>query len=155
MKYVILTSQPFSAPITANVTDANIVCSIAAANTYTVGGTISGLANGESITLTLTATGGVSETKVITGDAFVFNARLTNGDTYTVTSTSPTGKKCTVAPEGTQTMGDGDVTDIAVTCVLATYSVSGTVRGEVNYNELTITLLYGDPANPSPVILSH
>ena len=143
----------FSAPITTNVTDADIVCAPAAANTYTVGGTISGLANGEAITLTLTPTGSVAETKVITGDAFVFNTRLTNGDTYTVTTTPPTGKKCTVAPEGEQTVADGDVTDIAVTCVLATYSISGTINGAGDTTELTITLSHGDPANPSPVNL--
>ena len=131
----------FSAPITTNVTDANIVCAPAAANTYTVGGTISGLANGEVITLTLTPTGGVEETKVITGDAFVFNARLTNGDTYTVTTTPPTGKKCTVAPEGEQTVVDADVTDVAITCeLIQTYSISGAVSGLATGETITLTL---------------
>ena len=130
----------FSDPITADVTDADIVCSIAAANTYTVGGTISGLADGESITLTLTATGGVEETKVITGDAFVFNARLSNGDTYTVTITQPAGRTCEIAPEGTQTMADADVTDVTVTCVANTYSISGAVSGLATAETITLTL---------------
>ena len=130
----------FSEPITANVTDADIVCAPAAAGTYTVGGTISGLANGEAITLTLTPTGGVSETKVITGDAFVFNTRLTNGDTYTVTTTQPVGRTCEIAPEGEQTMGDAHVTNVAVTCVANTYSISGAVSGLGTAETITLTL---------------
>ena len=41
--------------------NANIIvtCVAAAANTYSIGGTVSGLAQNESITLTLSPTGGV------------------------------------------------------------------------------------------------
>ena len=137
----------FSAPITANVTNADIVCEPAAADTYTIGGAVSGLAKGDVITLTLTPTGSNAEIKVITADAeetaaddFVFNARLVSGDTYTVTTTSPTGKTCTVDNAGTQMIADANVTDVAVTCVINTYSISGTVSGLAKGDVITLTL---------------
>ena len=136
----------FSAPITDNVTDADITCRIAAANTFSVGGAVSGLVDGETITLTLTPTGGAADNKVISTAAdaasFTFdNTRLANGDTYEVTITSqPTGKTCTVGNAGTQTMGGADVTDIAVTCVVNSYSISGAVSGLANGETITLTL---------------
>ena len=135
----------YSAPITADVTDADITCSIA--DTYTVSGKVSGLMNGETITLTLSHTGSTAETKDVTGDAdettddtFTFDTRLVNGATYAITTSQPTGKTCTVAPAGQRTMGDADVTDIAVTCVATTYSVGGRVSGLANGENITLTL---------------
>ena len=139
----------YSDPVTANITGADITCSIAAANTYSIGGSVSGLANAETITLTLSPTGGVSETEVITGDAdattddtFAFDTALAAGDTYTVTTTSPTGKTCTVNNAGTQTMGAANA-NITVTCVVAaanTYSIGGSVSGLANAETITLTL---------------
>ena len=143
-----------SGPINMNVTGAQVTCTILP----TIGGTVSGLANGETITLTLSPTGGVLETEVVTGDndataidTFAFDTRLVNGDTYEVTTSSPAGKTCTVAPAGTQTMGDADV-NITVTCevVANTYTISGSVSGAEDNRLLTITLSYADTANPNP-----
>ena len=130
--------------IDTDITDITVIC----VPTYSVSGAISGLANGETITLTLSPTGGVSETEDITGDvdettddSFVFDTRLVNGDTYTITTTSPAGKTCTVNNAGTRTMGDADVTDISVTCVVInTYSVGGAVSGLANSETITLTL---------------
>ena len=140
----------FSAPITANVTDADIVCEPAAAGTYSISGTVSGLANGDVITLTLTPTGGNAETKVVTGDdvetandPFAFDTAIAYDTAYEVTTTSPAGKTCRVAPAGSQTIGDADVTDIVVTCEL-TYSISGKVSGAADNSQITITLLHAD-----------
>ena len=130
--------------IDTDITDITVIC----VPTYSVSGVISGLANGETITLTLSPTGGVLETEDITGDVdettddvFAFDTRLVNGDTYTITTSSPAGKTCTVNNAGTRTMGDADVTDISVTCVVInTYSVGGGVSGLANGETITLTL---------------
>ena len=137
----------------SDVTDVTVTC----IPTHSVSGAVSGLANGETITLTLFSTGGVSETKDITGDGdestddnFAFDTAIAKDATYTVTTTSPAGKTCTVAPAGEQTMGDADVTDVAVTCVLTTYSLSGSVNGAADNSQITITLLHADSNTLNP-----
>ena len=142
-----ITRNGSGGPVTANVA-VEIDCKIV--NTHSIGGTVSGLAQNESITLTLSPTGGVLETENVTGDAdataddtFAFDTELATGDTYTVTTTSPAGKTCTVNNAGTQTMGGADVTDITVTCVAAaanTYSIGGTVSGLAQNESITLTL---------------
>ena len=96
--------------------------------------------------------GGTAETKDVTADAnvsaddaFVFDAKLTNGIAYAVTTTSPIGKTCTVTPAGTRTMGDADA-NIEVTCVaIPTYSIGGTVNGAVFNIDIHVVLtLYDD-----------
>ena len=132
--------------VDANITDIEVIC--LAIPTYSIGGMVSGLANGENITLTLSPTDGTAETKDITGDAddtsddnFAFDTRLVNGVTYTVTTTSPASKTCTVNNAGPQMMGDADVTDVTVACVaIATYSVGGAVSGLTNGETITLTL---------------
>ena len=147
-----VTRNSSGGPVTANVAveiDCNIV------DTYSVGGTVSGLAQNESITLTLAPTGGVLETENVTGDAdataddtFAFDTELATGDTYTVTTTSPAGKTCTVNNPGTQTMGGADVTDISVTCVVAAaanaYSVGGTVTRADATSTIYVVLTVSD-----------
>ena len=156
--YTVTTTSPDGKDCTVNpegiqtmgrtdVTDIAVTCVV---TTYPIGGAVSGLENGETITLTLTPTGGGTETKdvtsgVIADDSFSFDTRLAAGATYTVTTTSPDGKDCTVNPEGIQTMGRTDVTDIAVTCVVTTYSIRGGVTGTANNSAVLIVLtLYDD-----------
>ena len=72
----------------ADVTNITVTCGV---TTYSVGGAVSGLAENETITLTLTPTDGTAEDKTVTGDAattdddFVFGTKLVAGATYTVT----------------------------------------------------------------------
>ena len=138
-------------PVTANVA-VEIDCMIV--DTYSIGGTVSGLAQNETITLTLSPTGGVSETEVITGDAdattddtFAFDTRLVAGDTYTLTTTSPAGKTCTVNNAGQQTMGAANA-NITVTCVVAatanTYSIGGTVTRADATSTIYVVLTVSD-----------
>ena len=82
--------------VDANVTNVEVTC---VASTYSVGGTVSGLAENETVTLTLSPTVGTVETEDVIGDAdetadepFTFDTRLLNSATYEVTTTSPTGK---------------------------------------------------------------
>ena len=127
--------------VNANITDIVVTCSDGAAGTYSVGGSVSGLANGDTITLTLSPTGGSTETEDVTADGtFAFDTKLAKDATYTVTTTSPAGKTCTVNNAGQQTMGEGDVSDISVTCVANTYSVGGSVTGLANGETITLTL---------------
>ena len=133
--------------VNANITNIEVTC---VTNTYTVGGTVSGLAENETVTLTLSPTGGIADDIVITGDAeetrddaFAFDTAIAYDTTYTVTTTSPAGKTCTIAPAGEQTMGDANVTGIAVNCI-ATHSVSGTANGATNGRNIYIVLIYYD-----------
>ena len=126
--------------------DANFTVSCAVAS-YKVEGVVNGLAENETITLTLTPTGGTAETEVVTGDAdtsrddsFAFDADIAKDATYTVDiTTPPTDKRCTVAPSGMQAMGDGNAT-ITITCVKL-YKISGTVTGHIGNVVFTLSTL--------------
>jgi hypothetical protein len=98
----------------------------AGGSTYTVGGTVSGLA-GSGLTLKLN---GGSDLAVSANGAFTFPGGLASGTIYAVTvGTQPTGQTCTVA-NGSGTIGSANVTNVAVTCAaVATYTVGGTVSG--------------------------
>ena len=137
----------------ANVDDVTVTCVVA----YSVSGAVSGLSDGETVTLTLFPTGGIVETKDVNGDTdetaddnFAFDTAIAKDATYTVTTTSPAGKTCEIVPAGEQTMGDADVTDVAVTCVLTTYSLSGSVNGAADNSQITITLLHADSNTLNP-----
>ena len=153
-------STAFLGPLIDNQSNFNISCSIATANTYAISGTVSGLMNGEAIALSLRPTVGNGENNIITADAdattadnFTFGTKLANGETYTVTVlASPASKSCTVDDAGTQTMGNADVTDIAVTCVAAAYSISGTVSGATDSTDIFVVLtLYDDNAGAGAI----
>lgn len=107
----------------ANVTNVAVTC---VTNTYTVGGTLSGL--GEGLSITLLNNGGNSLTRSANG-AFTFSASLANGTAYSVTvGTQPTGQACTVA-NGAGTISSANVSNITVTCSSNAYTIGGTVSG--------------------------
>jgi trimeric autotransporter adhesin len=105
----------------ARVTNVAVVC---AANTYSAGGTVSGLAG----TVALQNNG--SDSLVIAGNGtFTFAAPVAQGGTYSVAvQTQPAAQTCTVA-NGAGTMGGANVTNIAVTCSTNAYTAGGTVSG--------------------------
>ena len=107
----------------ANVTNVAVTC--AAASTYSIGGTVSGLSG----TVVLQDNGG-NDLSVGASGAFTFSTGLATGAAYSVTvKTSPAGQTCTVA-NGSGTVGSANVTNVAVTCAAApTYSIGGTVSG--------------------------
>ena len=95
---------------------------------YTVGGTLSGLGSGLTVTL---LNNGANALTVNGNGSFTFSNGLTTGTAYSVTvGTQPTGQTCTVA-NGTGTVASANITDVAVTCVnvASTYTVGGTVSG--------------------------
>ncbi len=93
----------------ANVTNINITCST---NTYTIGGTVTGLGSGK--TLVLQNNGG-DDLSITQNGSFTFQSPLAYGSSYNVTVvTQPAGQTCIVS-NGSGTIS-ADVTDIKVTC---------------------------------------
>jgi len=104
---------------------------VAHATSYTIGGTVSGLSAGVSITLFLND---AYETTVTGSGSFTFSdGALTSGLPYAVAiGTQPPWETCAVS-NGTGTVGSANVTNVSVTCpagaAVGTYAVSGTVSG--------------------------
>lgn len=111
-----------SGSASAAVTNVAVTC---VTNTFTVGGTVSGLAGGASVVL---ANGGT--TLSVTGNGnFAFPTPLTSGTAYAVTvQTQPANQVCSVT-NGTGTVGSAAVTTVSVTCANNSYSVRGTITG--------------------------
>ena len=105
----------------AKVTNVAVVCST---NTFSVGGTVSGLAG----SFVLQDNGGDALTISANG-TFTFATPVAQGSTYAVTiQTQPSTQTCTVA-NGTGTLGAANVSAVSVTCSTNAYSVGGTVSG--------------------------
>jgi N-acetylneuraminic acid mutarotase len=99
------------------VTNANVNC----VNTYSVGGTLSGLTTGS---LVLEDNGGSNLTLTVDGP-FSFTTPIADGSTYDVTVlTQPAGQDCTVSG-GSGTVGAGNVTSVSVICAGAWTWMSG------------------------------
>ena len=98
------------------------------AGSSTIGGTISGLAQGDTLILQDNAG---PQLFVTTNGAFAFPASVTDGSTYAVTiaaqPVSPVSETCTIT-KGTGT-ASGNVTDVAVACVASSFAVGGTLAG--------------------------
>jgi 6-phosphogluconolactonase (cycloisomerase 2 family) len=120
-----------------NVANVNVLCT---STTYQVGGTVSGLAAGASVTLVDNGT----DTLAVSVDGnFNFAAPLIYNQTYAVTvSTQPTGQTCAV------TMGSGTVTaavaTVAVTCAYSLEPVVTIVSGLESNGTLKLLLNGGD-----------
>ena len=126
----------------ANVTNVAVSC----INTYTVGGNVSGLAG---TGLVLQNNGGDNLAFTVSG-AFSFATKLAANTNYAVTVlTQPSGSTCSVA-NGTGTVTNADITNVAVTCVsvgpLVLVANSGVTNGT--------SALSVYRANPSTGVLS-
>ncbi len=94
--------------------------------THTIGGSITGLASGESVGLL--DNGGDALTVSADGD-YTFATALGSGATYSVTvSTQPSGQTCTVA-QGSGNVQAASITSVAVTCTDDTYTIGGAITG--------------------------
>jgi hypothetical protein len=96
-------------------------------NQFAVGATVSGVANGETVTLS----DNVGDSVVVGNGPFSFATPYSSGATYTVTApvqpTMPILQTCAIA-DATDTVGNGNV-NLAVTCTTNAYSLGGTVHG--------------------------
>lgn len=102
----------------ANVTNVAVTCVTAPPPTYTVGGTVSGLA-GSGLVLKLNGTASLA---VSANGSFAFPDALAGGAPYEVsvgTQPSSPAQTCSVA-RGAGTIGTANVTDVAVTCETST-----------------------------------
>ena len=96
------------------------------AQTYQVGGTVSGLPASTSVVL---RNNGADDLTVSANGPFTFATRLASGAAYAVTvRTAPAGQTCTVTG-GTGTVAGANVTTIAVACLPTTHAIGGTVSG--------------------------
>jgi sugar lactone lactonase YvrE len=107
---------------------------------YSVGGTVSGLAAGQSLTLT---DNGSDVRTVSTNGAFTFPASLGGGASYAVSITAaPAQQNCTLSG-GSGTVANSAVNSILVACI-GPFSVGGTVSGLSSNTTLTVTDNGGD-----------
>ncbi|MFP5441489.1 MAG: beta strand repeat-containing protein, partial [Gammaproteobacteria bacterium] len=116
-----------SGTVSGHVTNVEVLC---VTNTYTVGGSITGLGG----TLVLQNNLGDNLVRNDNG-AFVFTTRIPYGGAYSVTVLSqPTGQTCT--PGSASGIVTGAVTSITVNCVNNTYTLGGTVSGLIGSVDL-------------------
>jgi hypothetical protein len=128
------------ATLLANGTDASaiktsVVSTVAATNTYSIGGVVSGLTGSNSVTLL----NGADNTVVASGNGvFKFSTSVVYNGNYAVTvGSQPTGQTCTVG-SGSGSGVVANVSNVTVTCSNITYTVSGTVSGLTSGNSVTI-----------------
>lgn len=111
----------------ANVANVSVVCS---ANSFTVGGTLSGLSG--TVVLQNNAGNNLSLT---TNGSFTFTTSVAHGSAYAVTVlTQPSIQTCTVAT-GSGTISGANVTTVAVTCVNKTWSHQAYLKAPNTTNE--------------------
>ena len=118
--------------ITGNVTNVTVTCAV---NTYPIGGTVTGLAAGASVSLL--DNGGDTLVVSSANTSFTFATALASGAAYHVTvGQQPIGQLCTVT-NGSGTVSHA-VTNVVVSCV-NTYTVGGTISGLANNETVTLT----------------
>jgi large repetitive protein len=112
----------------ADVTTIGVRCQVV----YTIGGTISGL-TGAGLVL---RNGDATLSIQANATTFQFPQTFTTGQTYSVsvaTNPSTPTQTCSVA-SGDGTIGNTNVTNIAVTCTTNSYSISGAVSGLLGFD---------------------
>lgn len=94
-------------------------------SSFSVGGTVSGLGTGQSVTL---ADNGATALAITANGPFTFSTPLASGTTYAVTVQSASnGVTCAVSGgSGTVT---GAVASVQVTCQASTYAIGGSLSG--------------------------
>ena len=123
----------------ANVTTVSVVC---VTNTYTVGGTVSGLTGSG---LVLQDNGGDSLMVTASG-TFTFATSVASGGAYAATvMTNPAMPSQTcVVTNGAGTVTDANITTVTVTCTTNTYTVGGMVTGLAATDNLVLQDNAGD-----------
>lgn len=121
--------------VVANITNIGLTCST---NTYTVGGSVSGLTG----TVTLQNNGG--DNLAINADgAFTFATPVADGGTYNTTVlTQPSLQTCVVS-NGSGTMGGSNVTNVDVSCSASTPSITGVTPSSGSSSGGTLVTITG------------
>lgn len=124
----------------SNVSNISIVCSPI---TFTVGGTVTGLQAGSSITL---QNNGADARPVSADGNFSFVTPVAFNGSYSVTTSSPTGMTCSIADgSGTGSGVQANVSNVAITCSNNTYTIGGTVTGLGSGDSITLQNNSGNP----------
>ena len=125
-----------------SVTDIEVNCTT---NTYTVGGSVSGMGAGNSVTL---LNNGGDDLTVSANGAFTFATSVADGGAYAVTvqSSIAVGTQTCVVDGGTGSgnVAGADVTSVSVTCTPNTYTVGGDVSGLAAGNSVDLQNNGGD-----------
>ncbi len=124
----------------SNVTNVLVECVTV---THTVGGMVSGLQPGNTVTL---QNNGGDDLVVMADGPFTFATGVDQLADYLVTvSIQPTSpnQTCTVS-NGSGTIGMADVTDVMVDCVLNTHTIGGMVSGLATGNSVVLQNNGGD-----------
>lgn len=104
----------------AHVTSVAVTCAV---NSYTVGGTISGL----TVPGLVLANGADELALAANATTFTMNNPVANGGGYAVTVRSqPAGRTCTVA-NGTGSVNASNVGNVTVTCAVSSYTLGGSI----------------------------
>jgi uncharacterized repeat protein (TIGR03803 family) len=104
--------------------------------TYTLGGTVSGLGNNTGLVL---ANGSATLDVPANATTFTFASPIASGTAYSVSvQASPTGLKCTVTSGGSGTI-TANVTNVAVSCAVQSYTLGGTITGLGSASGLVLT----------------
>lgn len=107
----------------ANVTNVTVTC---VPNSYTIGGTVSGLANGDTVIL---QNNGGDNNGITANGSFNFAQPVASGSNYAVTVlTAPVGKSCVVT-NGSGKVAGANVSNVQVVCSTNYYNVTVTVTG--------------------------
>ena len=116
-------SQASGAAITSNVTSLDVTCSTDA---YSIGGTLSGLTNSTSVSLTNNAGDPIT---LSANGAYQFSLPVAYGSSYAVAvSAQPTGQTCSVSnPSGSGVTSN--VGNVNVVCSTNTYPIGVTLSG--------------------------
>jgi uncharacterized repeat protein (TIGR03803 family) len=94
--------------------------------TYTIGGTVSGLAANTSLMLANNIGDSIT---ISTNSSFTFNKTVVAGGAYSVTiGTQPAGQTCGINA-GSGTVTTANVTNISILCAPSKYTVGGTATG--------------------------
>ena len=102
---------------------------------FSIGGSVSGLNPGATVSL---LNNGGNALKVSANGGFKFAAAIPKGGAYAVTvGAQPAGQTCSVA-HATGSGVSANVTNVAVTCSVDTYTVGGTVSGLASGQQLTL-----------------
>jgi sugar lactone lactonase YvrE len=139
------TGQTCSISSGSGIVSGNTVANVAifcSSNTYTVGGTVSGLTG--SVTLQINGNSGETLTLSNIG-TYSFINPVAYGSPYSVTVlTQPSGNQtCSVSGGNGTTAGSGtvraaNITNINISCATSSYSIGGTVS---NFNNTSLELL--------------
>ncbi|MEP7297032.1 MAG: 3-carboxymuconate cyclase, partial [Burkholderiales bacterium] len=120
------------AGVTADIADVAVTCST---NTFTIGGTVTGLASGQQVTLN---NNGANPTTVLANGAFEFSTPVNFNSSYAVTvATQPTGQTCSVST-GTGAGVTANVTTANISCSTNTFTIGGTVTGLASGQQVTL-----------------